>query len=412
MSLSITRLNRLITAETKRQRDTLMMIPSENYASPVVLAALGSPLTNKYAEGYPGRRYYAGNTVVDEIESAAQVLALDMFGLSPAKWHANVQPHSGSGANLAAYWAVLKPGDTILAMDLAAGGHLTHGSPVSITGRLYTTVHYNVDPVTQRLDYAAIAALATKHRPKLIVCGATAYPRLIDFAKFKRIARSVGALVLADIAHIAGLVAAGVHPSPFPHADIVTMTTHKTLGGPRGAIIICKNDYAATIDKAVFPGLQGGPMEHAIAAKAICFAEQLRPAAKRLARQTIANTQALAATLLEHGLTLITDGSDNHLLVIDCRPLPVRGSAGALLLESVGIIANSNMIPYDPSSPRDPSGIRLGTPALTRRGLREREMRLIGTWIATLLQHPDDHQLVTMIKREVLVLTKKFPLPY
>jgi len=408
--MNANQIKKLISQEVKRQEESLVMIASENYASPATLAALGSPLSNKYAEGYPGRRYYTGNEIIDDIESACQALALQVFGLNGKKWHANVQPHSGSTANQAAYFGLLKPGATILALDLSAGGHLTHGSKVSITGQLFNFVHYNVDPRTHRLDYTAIANLAKKVKPAIIVCGATAYPRSIDFKKFSAIAKSVGAILLADIAHIAGLVAGGVHSSPFPYADVVTMTTHKTLGGPRGAIIICRTEYAAAIDKAVFPGLQGGPAEHVIAAKAISLAENLTPKNKARQKQTVINAKALADTLITNGLTLITGGTDNHLLIIDCSNLSIKGKDGADLLASAGISANANMIPYESRSPRDPSGIRLGTAALTTRGMKAKEMKLIGNWIATILQNPEDKELLTSISREVKQLTKHFPI--
>ena len=403
-------IQQLIKKELQRQQSSLVMIASENYASPAVLAATGSVLTNKYSEGYPNARYYTGNEFIDQIESAAQSLALKIFELSEKNWHANVQPHSGSSANLAVYNALLKPGDTILAMDLAAGGHLTHGSPVSLTGKLYNFVHYGVDPKTHRLDYKVIEELAVKHQPKLIVCGATAYPRQIDFKKFAAIAKRTNSLLMADIAHIAGLVVGGVHPSPFPHADIVTSTTHKTLGGPRSAIIICKKEYQPAIDRAVFPGMQGGPLDHVIAAKAICFEEALTAKFKQRQQQTIKNTKALAEVLTKRGLSLITNGSDNHLLIIDCRPLNLSGKDGANLLAEAGTYTNANMIPFDTASPRNPSGIRIGTQALATRGLKERELRTIGLWISEILLQPTNKQLRSRIKKEVAVLMKSFPI--
>ncbi|MBP6943176.1 MAG: serine hydroxymethyltransferase [Candidatus Buchananbacteria bacterium] len=403
-------IQQLIKKELQRQQSSLVMIASENYASPAVLAATGSVLTNKYSEGYPNTRYYTGNEFIDQIESAAQSLALKIFKLSEKNWHANVQPHSGSSANLAVYNALLKPGDTILAMDLAAGGHLTHGSPVSLTGKLYNFVHYGVDPKTHRLDYKVIEELAIKHQPKLIVCGATAYPRQIDFKKFAAIAKHTNSLLMADIAHIAGLVVGGVHPSPFPHADIVTSTTHKTLGGPRSAIIICKKEYQPAIDRAVFPGMQGGPLDHVIAAKAICFEEALTAKFKQRQQQTVKNTKALAEVLTKRGLSLITNGSDNHLLIVDCRPLNLSGKDGANLLAEAGIYTNANMVPFDTASPRNPSGIRIGTQALATRGLKERELRTIGLWISEILLQPTNKQLRSRIKKEVSVLMKSFPI--
>jgi glycine hydroxymethyltransferase len=403
-------IQQLIKKELQRQQSSLVMIASENYASPAVLAATGSVLTNKYSEGYPNARYYTGNEFIDQIESAAQSLALKIFKLSEKNWHANVQPHSGSSANLAVYNALLKPGDTILAMDLAAGGHLTHGSPVSLTGKLYNFVHYGVDPKTHRLDYKVIEELAVKHQPKLIVCGATAYPRQIDFKKFAAIAKRTNSLLMADIAHIAGLVVAGAHLSPFPHADIVTSTTHKTLGGPRSAIIICKKEYQPAIDRAVFPGMQGGPLDHVIAAKAICFEEALTAKFKQRQQQTVKNTKALAEVLTKRGLSLITNGSDNHLLIVDCRPLNLSGKDGANLLAEAGIYTNANMVPFDTASPRNPSGIRIGTQALVTRGLKERELRTIGLWISGILLQPTNKQLRSRIKKEVAVLMKSFPI--
>lgn len=406
----LTKINSLIKSEIKRQQDSLVMIPSENYASPITLAAMGSALSNKYSEGYPYKRYYTGNQYIDQIETLAQELALKIFKLNPKDWHANVQPHSGSGANMAVYMALLNPGDKILGMDLGAGGHLTHGSRVNFSGKLYKFSYYSVNPKTGLMNYAEIARIAKKEKPRLIVCGATAYTQKIDFAKFGQIAKSVGAYLVADIAHIAGLVVGGAHPSPFPYADAVTMTTHKTLRGPRGAILICKKKLASDIDKAVFPGIQGGPLENVIAAKAICFAQALAPKFKQDQKQTVKNAKMLAGTLSRNGIKLIADSTENHLLLIDCRNLSLSGKEGANLLAEAGIYTNANMIPFDPATPLNPSGIRLGTPALTTRGLKEKEMKLIGLWIAEILKHPKNKKLRTRIGKEVRELTKKFPI--
>jgi len=400
----------LIQKEIQRQRDGLVMIASENYASPAVLAAIGTPLSNKYSEGYPGKRYYTGNQHIDEIESLAQKLALKMFNLNEKEWQANVQPHSGSSANLAAYLGLLKSGDKILAMDLGAGGHLTHGSPVNFSGRLFNFVFYGVDPKTCRLDYREINRLALKHKPKMIVCGATAYTQKIDFKKFGQIAKKTNSLLLADIAHIAGLIIGGAHPSPFPFADVVTFTTHKTLRGPRSAAIICRAPLASAINKAVFPGLQGGPQENIIAAKAICFSEALTPKFKRDQIQTVKNAKALAQTLMENGIKLIAESTENHLVLIDCQPLKISGRTGANLLAETNIYTNANLIPFDPATPLNPSGIRIGTPALTTRGMKEKETKIIGQWIAQILKNPADQQFRRQIKMQVIRLTKKFPI--
>ncbi len=410
MSNTIQSIQKLIKLEAKRQQQGLVMIASENYASAQILSAMGSSLSNKYSEGYPGKRYYTGNEVIDQIEQTAQEEALRLFKLSPKKWHANVQPHSGSGANLAVYTALLKTGDTILAMDLSAGGHLTHGSPASVTGKLYNFAHYGVSPKTHTLDYNAIAELAKQHKPKLIVCGATAYPRTIDFKKFSTIAKSCGALLLADISHIAGLIAAGQHPSPFPYADVVTTTTHKTLSGPRSAIIICKQEFTSAINRAVFPGLQGGPLENMIAAKAICFVQAQQPKFKKIQAQTVANTRALATILQKQGIAIVTGGSDNHLLLADCRQYNVNGVQAADALARAQIYTNANMIPFDTGSAREPSGIRIGTAALSTRGMKEREMRIIGLWIAEIIKNPADAKLQSRIKQAVTELTNRFPI--
>ncbi|MFA6227788.1 MAG: serine hydroxymethyltransferase [Patescibacteria group bacterium] len=401
---------RLIKQEIERQKNGLVMIASENYCPQNILNAMGTPLSNKYSEGYPGKRYYSGNKYIDEIESEAQKSCLKVFGLKADDWHANVQPHSGSSANLACYLGLLQPGDKIMAMDLSAGGHLTHGSPVNFSGQLFKFIPYGVAKKTEQLDYDAIARLAKKERPKMIVCGATAYPRLIDFKKFRQIADSCNALLLADIAHIAGLIAAKEHPSPFPYADIVTSTTHKTLGGPRSAFIICRAAWAKAIDKAVFPGLQGGPLENIIAAKALCFERALSKNFNSIQKQTVANAKALAQTLKNSGLRLVSGGTDNHLLLLDLRSADLTGKIAADALERAEIYANANMIPYDPAKPLNPSGLRLGTAALTTRGMKEKEIRLIGLWIAEIIKWPNNEKLTARIKKEVRQLTKKFPI--
>jgi glycine hydroxymethyltransferase len=400
----------LIEQETDRQRDGLVMIASENYASQEVLSAMGTPLSNKYSEGYPGQRYYTGNQFIDIIESTAKDLSLEIFGLDSEHWHANVQPHSGSSANIASYMALLSPGDTILAMDLGAGGHLTHGSKVNFSGQIFNFAHYGVDPKTGKFDYDEILRVAKSTMPKLIVCGATAYTQEIDFKKFKDIAEEVDAFLLADISHIAGLIVAGVHQSPFPHADIVTTTTHKTLRGPRGAIIICKSGIAKSIDKAVFPGLQGGPLENVIAAKAICFSLALEDSFKQDQLQTVNNAQMLAKVLLTRNINLVADSTQNHLLLIDCQSLNISGKVGADALAKAGIYTNANMIPFDPSTPLNPSGIRIGTPALTTRGMGEPQMQLIAGWIADILLDHSNQDLLDDISAKVKDLTHKFPI--
>ncbi|MFA6422509.1 MAG: serine hydroxymethyltransferase [Candidatus Buchananbacteria bacterium] len=400
----------LINKEADRQRNGLVMIASENYASENVLKAMGSPLSNKYSEGYPAKRYYTGNQFVDEIENMAKSNALKMFELSEEEWSANVQPHSGSSANLACYLGLLTPGDKIMGMNLSQGGHLTHGSPVNFSGKLFNFIHYGVKEETGRIDYDEVERIALAEQPKMIVCGATAYPRTIDFERFKAIADKVGAILLADICHIIGLIIAGVHPSPFPHADIVTSTTHKTLSGPRSALIISKKQYSIQIDKAIFPGLQGGPLDNMTAAKAICFWEATTEAFKQKQKQTILNTQTLAETLKNNGLKIISDGTDNHLLLVDCRSVSLMGKECANLLAEAEIYTNFNTIPYDPSTPFNPSGIRIGTPALTTRGMKEEEMKIIGNWISQILKNPVDQSTREKIKIEVKALTDKFPI--
>lgn len=396
-------LDQLITLEEKRQQEGLVMIASENFASPAVLEAQSTVLSNKYAEGYPGRRYYTGNQYIDPIEQLAIDRAKALFGAE----HANVQPHSGSQANLACYFALLEPGDTILAMNLSHGGHLTHGHPVSLSGKLFHFVHYGVEQNTEMLDMNKVAALAREAKPKLIVSGFTAYPRAVPFSRFAEIAREVGAYAMADMSHIAGLVVGGVHESPVPTHDVVMTTTTKTLRGPRSAIILSKEKYAKQIDKAVFPGMQGGPHEHTIAAKAVCFKEAMTDDYKAYQRQIAANAKVLADTFIAEGLRLVSGGTDTHLMIIDCTSLGISGKQGADILAEAGIYANFNMIPFDTRKPADPSGIRLGTPALTARGMKENEMKTIGKLIAGLLKNPTDAQK-EKVKQDVATLTIQF----
>ncbi len=409
---------RLIAAETKRQQETLDLIPSENIASPAVLEALGSVLTNKYSEGYAGKRYYAGNRVIDEIESLAIARARKLFGLGE-EWSVNVQALSGAAANLSVYVALLSPGDTLMGMMLSAGGHLTHGDAVSISGKFFRAVQYGVG-MDGYIDYGEVQVLARRAKPKIIIAGASAYPRVLDFKKFSAIARDVGAYFMVDMAHIAGLVAAGAHPSPFPYADIVTTTTHKTLRGPRGALIFSRNDrmipsrkkdgkkisIARAIDSAVFPGLQGGPHDNQTAAIAVCLGEAVKPAFKKYGRQIVKNAQALAEALIKHGFTLVSGGTDNHLMLIDLTPLGIFGREAQDRLEEVGIIVNRNRIPFDTRSPFDPSGIRLGTPSLTTRGMKEKEMKVVARLIYAALTRGD----VKSIKKEVRGLCSTFPI--
>ncbi|MCS6977995.1 MAG: serine hydroxymethyltransferase [Gemmatales bacterium] len=396
-----------IQGERRRQQDGLEMIASENYASAAVLAAQGSELTNKYAEGYPGRRYYGGCEFVDVAERLAIQRLKQLFNAE----HANVQPHSGAQANMAVYLAALQPGDTILAMDLAHGGHLTHGMKLNFSGKYFRVVGYTVHPETERIDFDQVARLAREHRPKLILAGASAYPRQIDFARFAEIAREVEALFLVDMAHIAGLVAAGLHPDPVPVADFVTSTTHKTLRGPRGGLILCKESWAKKIDSAVFPGVQGGPLMHVIAAKAVAFGEALQATFRDYARQIIANAQALADELLRRGFRLVTGGTDNHLLLADVTVRGLTGKVAEKALDRAGITVNKNLIPFDRRPPLDPSGLRIGTPALTTRGMKETEMRQIAVWMDQVLSAPDDDRLLERIRNEVRDLCRQFPAP-
>ena len=396
-----------IAHEIERQEDGLEMIASENYVSPAIMQAVGSVLTNKYAEGYPGRRYYGGCEYVDVVEDLARDRAKQLFGCE----HVNVQPHSDSQANLAVYLSVIEPGDTVLGLDLAHGGHLTHGMKLNISGKLYNFLSYGVTRDTNRIDFDQVARLAREHRPKLIVAGASAYPREIPHERFADIAREVEAKLFVDIAHYAGLVAAGLHNSPVPVADFVTTTTHKTLRGPRSGMIMCRAEYAKDVDRNVFPGIQGGPLMHVIAGKAICYAEALRPEYKDYARQIIDNAQALAETLLSGGLKLASGGTDNHLMLADVTTVGLTGKSAEKALGQCGITVNMNLIPFDERKPMDPSGIRIGTPALTTRGMGADEMRRIGAWMLEALKSPDDTTVLERIRGEVSALCAEFPVP-
>jgi glycine hydroxymethyltransferase len=395
-----------IYLEVKRQNETLELIASENFTSLAVLTALGSPLTNKYAEGYPSKRYYGGCEFVDIAEQLAIERAKKLFNAE----HANVQPHSGTQANMAVYFSVLQPGDTILAMRLDHGGHLSHGSPVNFAGKFFKVVYYGVRSETETLDYDQIRELAREHRPKIIVCGYSAYPRRIDFKVFREIADEVGAYLLADIAHIAGLVVANEHPSPIPYAHFTTTTTHKTLRGPRGAIILTSNEFAQIIDKTVFPGIQGGPLMHVIAAKAVAFKEAMSEEFKEYQRQIRRNADALAQTLLEEGLKLVSNGTDTHLMLVDLRNLEITGKQAQEWLEMAHITVNKNTIPFDPQKPWITSGIRIGTPAVTTRGMKEKEMREIGKMIAEVLKSKGNEEVIKKVRNKVKELTSAFPL--
>ena len=389
--------------ELKRQRDNIELIASENFVSPAVMDAMGTHLTNKYAEGYPGKRYYGGCVNVDVIENLARDRAKELFGCD----HVNVQPHSGSQANIAVYFAMLEPGDTILGMNLSHGGHLTHGSPVNLSGKYFNVIPYGVDE-TGFIDYEEFEKIAKECKPKMIVAGASAYARIIDFEKISKIAKEVGAYFMVDIAHIAGLVAAGVHPSPMPYADFVTTTTHKTLRGPRGGMIMCKAEYAAQIDKAIFPGTQGGPLMHIIAAKAVCFKEALSDEYKEYIRQVVKNAKTLAQALIDEGLDIVSGGTDNHLMLVDLRKVNITGKDAEKLLDEVRITCNKNTIPFDPQSPFVTSGIRLGTPAVTTRGMKEDDMKEIASIIAGTLKDYEGFKDEAL--RRVDALTKKYPL--
>ncbi len=395
-----------IRRETKRQALSIELIASENFVSKAVLEAVGSALTNKYAEGYPGRRYYGGCEFVDEVETLAIDRAKELFGVD----HANVQPHSGSSANAAVYQALLEIGDTVLAMNLDHGGHLTHGSPVNFSGKNYKIVPYGVRRDDERIDYDELRDLALEHRPKMIQCGATAYSRTIDFAKFREIADEVGAVLFADIAHIAGLVATGVHPSPIGHAQVVTTTTHKTLRGPRGGLILCDEDYKKKIDSAIFPGSQGGPLMHVIAGKAVAFKEALSPAFTTYCQQIVANAKALAEDFIERGFAVVSGGTDNHLFLLSLVDRDTTGKAAQIALDRAGITANKNMVPFDPRKPMVTSGIRIGTPAVTTRGMKEGEMRTIGGLVARVLENPGDVDALDAIRSDVEALCRNFPL--
>ncbi|MFH0854381.1 MAG: serine hydroxymethyltransferase [bacterium] len=410
----------LIKQEISRQKDGLVMIPSENYASEAVIEAMGTPLSNKYAEGYPYKRYYTGNQYIDQIETLAIERAKKLFNAE----HANVQPNAGSPANFEAYYATLQPGDKILALDLAHGGHLTHGGKANFSSKLYNFVYYGVDEKTEIVDMEKVREIALREKPKMIVTGATAYPRKIDFEKFYEISKEIDGYLLADISHIVGLCLAGLHQNPAPYADIVTTTTHKTLRGPRSAIIVCKeNDryqekyhpnikknLAQRIDFAVFPGMQGGPMEHIIAAKAACFKEAMTEEFKEYQKQIVKNAKVLAEILMENGLRLVSGGTDNHLMLIDCRNIGITGKIGSEALAMADIYTNRNTIPFETGSPFDPSGIRLGAPALTTRGMKEGEMRIIGKWISDILHNVNNEELIGKVKNEVKEMTMKFPI--
>ncbi|NLM13299.1 MAG: serine hydroxymethyltransferase [Epulopiscium sp.] len=390
--------------EIGRQNNKIELIASENFVSKAVMAAMGSPLTNKYAEGYPGKRYYGGCEYVDMVENLAIERAKKIFGAD----HANVQPHSGAQANMAVFFAVLNPGDTVMGMNLSHGGHLTHGSPVNMSGKHYNIVPYGVDEKTGYIDYDSVRAIAKEHKPKLIIAGASAYPRIIDFAKFREIADEVGAYLMVDMAHIAGLVAAGLHPNPVPYAEFVTTTTHKTLRGPRGGMILCKEEFAKLIDKSIFPGIQGGPLMHVIAAKAVSFKEALSDEFKSYQQQIVKNAKALANALMERGLNLVSGGTDNHLMMVDLRNLDLTGKEAEKRLDEIGVTCNKNTIPFDPQSPFVTSGIRLGTPAVTTRGMKEEDMEVIGDIIAMTLKDFEGNKAKAAEK--VAELVAKYPL--
>jgi glycine hydroxymethyltransferase len=397
----------LISREARRQHDKVRLIPSENYASRAVLEASGSVLSNKYSEGYAGKRYYEGQQYIDEVEQLAIGRLKELFGVE----HANVQPYSGSPANFAVYFAFCKPGDPIVGMGLPSGGHLTHGWNVSVTGSYFSAHQYGVRKSDQLIDFDEVARLARAHKPKLLWCGATAYPRLIDYAKFAEIAREVGAILIADIAHISGLIAGGAHPSPVGQAEIITSTTHKTLRGPRGGMILCTEQHRAAIDKAVFPGLQGGPHNSTTAAIAVAAKEASTPEFKQYAHNIVSNAKTLAEGLLSRGIKLVTGGTDNHLLLLDLTPQAVPGKVAAKALDKAGIVTNYNSIPFDPRKPFDPSGVRIGTPAITSRGMGASEMKLIAGWMADVIAQPDNQASLTRIAGSVRELCDKFPAP-
>jgi len=395
-----------IDNEVRRQHEGLELIASENFVSEAVLEAMGSVFTNKYAEGYPGRRYYGGCEFTDVVENLARDRAKQLFGAE----HANVQPHAGTQANMAAYAAVVQPGDTVLGLNLAHGGHLSHGHPLNFSGKTYRIVPYGVTRETETIDYDELEKLAEKERPKLIIGGGSAYPRIIDFARMRQIADKVGAIYLVDMAHFAGLVAGGAHPSPVPHAQIVTSTTHKTLRGPRSAMILCKTDYAQAVDKTVFPGMQGGPLVHMIAAKAVCFHEAIQPEFRDYAHQVVANATVLAETLASEGFRIISGGTDTHLMLVDVFAKGMLGSEAEKALGEAGITVNKNAIPFDTNPPLKPSGIRIGSPALTTRGMKEREMRQVALWISQVLHSRTDSGVLARVREQVLEMSEAFPL--
>ncbi len=395
-----------IKDELERQRNGLELIAAENFTSPAVMEAYNNVMTNKYAEGYPGKRYYGGCTFVDVAENLAKERCKALFGAD----HVNVQPHSGSQANMAVYLALVKPGDTVMGMALDHGGHLSHGSPVNFSGKIYNIVHYGVNRETEMLDYGEMLEIAKKCSPKMIVTGASAYPRTIDFKALREVADEVGAYLMADIAHIAGLVAAGVHPSPIPYADVVTTTTHKTLRGPRGGVVMCKEEHAPAIDRAVFPGVQGGPLMHVIAAKAVAFKEALTPEFKRYQEQVVKNASVIAKTLLDQNFELVSGGTDNHLMLVKLLKMPYSGKDAEAALERAKITLNKNTIPFEPTSPFVTSGIRIGTPAVTTRGMKEEEMVQIANMIASVLRNIDDENIIARIRDEVAELCLRFPL--
>jgi len=397
---------RAIASETQRQHEGLELIASENFVSMAVLQAAGSVFTNKYAEGYPGKRYYGGCEFADVVENLARDRAKQLFGAE----HANVQPHSGSQANMAAYMALLQPGDAILGLNLAHGGHLTHGHPLNFSGKMFKIIPYGVRKDTEIIDYDELAQIAQRERPKLIVGGGSAYSRIIDFARMRQIADSAGAMLMVDMAHFAGLVAGGVHPSPVPHCHVVTTTTHKTLRGPRAGMVLCKQEFAAAVDKIVFPGIQGGPLVHIVAAKAVCFHEALQPAFKDYSRQVVSNAKALAQKMVDEGFRVISGGTDTHLFLMDVFAKGMLGSEAENALGQAGITVNKNAIPFDVNPPLKPSGIRIGTPALTTRGMKEKEMLQVGAWIAEALHNHKDAQVLARIRKQVHELADAFPL--
>jgi glycine hydroxymethyltransferase len=396
----------IIKLEGRRQAEGLELIPSENFVSEAVLEAMGSVLTNKYAEGYPGKRYYGGCEFVDRAEVLAIERAKKLFGAD----HANVQPHSGSQANTAVYMSTLQPGDTVMGMNLAHGGHLTHGHPLNFSGRMYKFVPYGVTRETELIDYEELDRLAHEHKPKMIVAGASAYSRIFDFPRLAEIAKSVGALLFVDMAHIAGLVAAGVHPSPVPHADFVSTTTHKTLRGPRGGLILCRAQYAKELDKLMFPGIQGGPLMHTIAAKAVCLREAMMPEFRAYQEQVVTNARALAAAMAKHGFRIVSGGTDNHLFLVDIQSRGLTGKDAQPGLDRAGITVNKNAIPFDPLPPMTASGIRMGTPAITTRGMGTADMEKIAAWVAEVLMHLGDGSTETRVRGEIAVFTSRFPL--